>query len=147
MKEENQSAVCVEEPSSAKKPKLDKNFFPEAYNHIGELAEEKVDHSGNTYLQRIPEDTMKNDKNYRTYWGGYLKFYGDVMEKKFYNCLKLKLTNDGDEFGLFHSIELLDIKDLQKSNWSDQLREKDIVVVNSIDRKSQCGLLAKTKDI
>ena len=71
-------------------------------------------------------------------WGEYLKFSGDVIEMKLYACLKEILQTNGDEFGLFHSLELsnlhLQIQPRQHILNQRPLMEKDIVIVNKTHR-------------
>ena len=72
-------------------------------------------------------------------WGEYLKFSGDVIEMKLYACLKEILQTNGDEFGLFHSLELSNLHLLNQTKPHTilnqrPLMEKDIVIVNKTHR-------------
>ena len=103
-------------------------------NYTGAVTETIVD-SGITYLQGPSERKMKTDN---TLWGEYLKFYGDVIEMKLYGHLKLKLEKSGDDFGLFHSLDLSKFHLFNQQPLSGGnnkfLMEKDLVIVNKTQR-------------
>ena len=133
LKEEHQGAKMVE-VTSAKRIKIDAQLLNKELNYTGALTETTVD-GGNTYLQGPSERKMRTDN---TVWGEYLKFYGDVIEMKIYGHLKLKLEKSGDDFGLFHSLDLskLDLFNQQTLPGGNPrfLMEKDLVIVNKTQR-------------